>query len=99
MSAAGTTDPAFPIPALDDVQVLDIARQPDGKVIGVGRSVRDNLSKLTVFRLEPDGGLDPTFGDAGIVRYGWDEYPHAAASAVAVDPDGRIVVAADVLAR
>jgi hypothetical protein len=27
------------------------------------------------------------------VRYGWDEYPHAAASAVAVDPDGRIVVA------
>ena len=93
MSAAGTTDPAFPIPALDDVQVLDIARQPDNRVIGVGRSVRDNLSKLTVFRLESDGGLDLTFGDAGIVRYGWDEYPHAAASAVAVDPDGRIVVA------
>ena len=27
------------------------------------------------------------------MRYASDEYPHAAASAVAVDPDGRIVVA------
>ena len=92
MSAAGATDPAFSISGIDGVQVLDIARQPDGKVIGVGRSVQDNRSKLTVFRLESDGALDPTFGDAGIVRYAADESPHAA-SAVALDPDGRIVVA------
>ena len=67
-------------------------RQFDGRVVGVGRSVQDNRSKLTVFRLQPDGMLDPGFGDAGIVRYAPDERPYAA-SAVALDPDGRITVA------
>ena len=43
---------------LSDIQVLDFARQDDGKAIGVGRSLVGGLSKLAVFRLDEDGALD-----------------------------------------
>ena len=89
---AGTTDPVSLAHVLDGIQVLDFVRQVDGKVIGVGRSVQDNRSMLTVFRQQSDGELDPGFGDAGVMRYAPDERAHAA-SGVALDADGRIVVA------
>jgi uncharacterized delta-60 repeat protein len=76
--------------------VLDAVRQPDGKVVGVGRTrpdPRTTASTLTVFRVLPHGALDSTFGDDGVVQYTADQrVPHGATS-VALEPDGRIVVA------
>lgn len=61
--------------------------QPDGKVVGVGMSG----NRATVARLTGKGSLDPAFGIGGIaiVPLAGD----ADAAAVALQPDGRIVVA------
>jgi uncharacterized delta-60 repeat protein len=92
LSATGAIDPAFSAPALAGIQVRDLARQSDGRIVGVGSSVQDDHSTLTIFRLESDGALDRGFGDAGIVRYASAESSYGAL-AVTIDPDGRIVVA------
>ena len=81
-----------------NIEVLDIARQPDGKVVAAGRRLigfRGYSSHLVVFRLEADGSLDPGFGTDGIVELDVDATTAAnhAASALLVEPDGRIVVA------
>ena len=39
----------------------------DGKAVGVGSSSESGASRLTVFRLNPDGSLDVGFGGSGIV--------------------------------
>jgi uncharacterized delta-60 repeat protein len=54
-----------------NIEVVDIARQPDGKVVAAGRRLtgfRGYPSHLVVFRLESDGSLDPGFGTDGIVE-------------------------------
>ncbi|MGH9041842.1 MAG: calcium-binding protein, partial [Acidimicrobiia bacterium] len=67
----------------------DVAIQPDNKIVVVGDSDRDFL----VARYSPDGVLDDTFGGgdgivtAGVMVGGFDR-----AHAVALQPDGRIVV-------
>lgn len=94
LSGTGAVDPGFAAAQLQDVEAFNVAHQSDGKVIAVGRTVeRDGGSSLTIFRLEREGALDLTFGEGGIVRStstsGFDDV----ATAVAVQPDGRIVVA------
>lgn len=61
--------------------------QPDGKVVGAGTTG----NRATVARLTAKGSLDPAFGVGGIaiVPLAGD----ADAAAVALQPDGRIVVA------
>ena len=77
---------------LSDIQVLDFARQDDGKAIGVGRSLVGGLSKLAVFRLDEDGALDSSFGDEGVVRFRPQDAAYSGSS-VALDPDtGGVVV-------
>jgi uncharacterized delta-60 repeat protein len=93
LSADGSLDPSFAAPELAGIEVLDIALQPDGKVIGAGRSVHEAHTQLTVFRLERDGALDTSFGDGGIVNYSSIPDVNHKASAVVLDPDGDIVVA------
>lgn len=83
----GTPDASFSAAALEDTWILDTALQPDGKVIGVGYT----SAKLQVFRLRPDGSLDPDFGVGGLVQI--INGTSAAGDSVIVDPDGRIVVA------
>lgn len=80
---------------LEDIEVLDVALQPDGKAIAVGRTeVQDERTALTAFRLERDGSLDLTFGGAGIVQFPADNGgARHNGSSVALDPDGRIVIA------
>jgi uncharacterized delta-60 repeat protein len=71
-----------------------VAIQRDGKIVVVGGfAVRGAGTEPTfaVSRYSPDGHLDPSFSGDGKVRTdlpGWD-----AASAVAIQADGRIVVA------
>ncbi len=101
---AGDLDPTFGhkgivvTPGLGGI--FDIAIQPDGKIVAAGTSTRHPgfpVTNFTVVRYEADGTLDRSFGTGGIVvtrlgkRSSW-------ARAIALQPDGRIVVAGVYLA-
>jgi uncharacterized delta-60 repeat protein len=67
---------------------MDVAVQPDGKLVVVGAtSIGENV---IVYRLNPNGSLDTTFDGDGIrgIDSGGFEFGHA----VALQPDGKIVV-------
>lgn len=74
-----------------------LAVQADGKVILAGSTVRPTSgTDAALVRYRRDGGLDPTFGTRGrlvaaLATGGGSDR----ATAVAVQPDGRIVVAGD----
>ena len=70
-----------------------VALQPDGKIVVVGQTIGDLsvLHRIAMARYNADGSLDGSFGAGGkvvttLIR---DE----SASAVAVQPDGKLVVA------
>ena len=65
----------------------DLALQEDGKILMTGSG--DNL--FTTVRYMPDGTLDPSFGDSGIVKTSTGNL--SSASAIALQNDGKIVVA------
>jgi uncharacterized delta-60 repeat protein len=69
--------------------VTDIALQPDGKIVLVG-STSVNFDGA-VYRLTAQGELDKTFDQDGAV--GIDSGGQENLNAVAIQPDGRIVVA------
>ena len=72
----------------------DVAVQPDGRIVAVGELI-DGASSwyFGAFRYLANGELDPSFGEGGWVdtALGSFEFPHA----VAVQPDGGIVVAGE----
>ncbi|MBL0092610.1 MAG: hypothetical protein IPP50_09835 [Piscinibacter sp.] len=81
--------------ALDDA-AIDIALQADGKIVLLVASKGVNM-EIALVRLNPDGSLDAGFGSNGIARS--DPGPHDdVPRAVAVQADGRIVVAAQLSA-
>jgi uncharacterized delta-60 repeat protein len=69
-----------------------LAVQPDGRIVLTGRALLGDGTRYETLRLEPDGALDTTFGDAGSVRTDLRDGTEAALD-VAIDADGRIVVA------
>lgn len=78
--------------AAGDQGVWDLAVQDDGRIVVAGTELRADRAGVTVFRLETDGSLDESFGDAGTTFF------HAGtgdsgATSVAIREDGRIVVA------
>jgi uncharacterized delta-60 repeat protein/uncharacterized repeat protein (TIGR01451 family) len=81
---------SFPIPPDWPSYIRALALQPDGKVVAIGRY----LDVIKVTRLNSDGSLDESFGSGGITsikispRGGYD-----LPSAVAIQPDGKIIVA------
>jgi len=90
----GAPDASFAAAALTNTAVYDTTLQSDGKVIGVGTARQpDGRRKLVVFRLRPDGALDPDFGLGGLVVISDGSASREAGYSVVVDPDGRIVVA------
>src|SRR5436190_1243302 len=68
----------------------DVAIQPDGKIVAVGISLGGSEgTQIAVARYNIDGSTDTTFGGTGKVlidRYG-------VAMDVAIQPDGKVVVA------
>ncbi|MER7337416.1 calcium-binding protein [Streptomyces sp. NPDC000075] len=106
LGAPGDLDPAFDGDGRvatdfggggsDDSRGLVI--QPDGKIVTVGSTVpaAGGYSDITLARYNPDGSLDPTFNGDGDtdgritadLRGGDDS-----AAAVALQPDGKLVVA------
>jgi uncharacterized delta-60 repeat protein len=102
--ADGTPDPTFGADGQTAVQNAPIARafalalQPDGKIVVAGLVSSGTGSDLAVWRLVPDGGngtlnsaLDPTFDTDGMATF--DSSDADRATAVAVQPDGKIVAA------
>jgi len=106
-AAGGTLDPSFsgdgwvrtlevrsPSTNYLPAGAEDVALQPDGKIVAVGE-IQDGTSHwyFGVFRYLPDGSLDPSFAGRGWIALdlGSVEFAHA----VAVQPDGKIVVAGE----
>ena len=95
VSDAGELLESHEIPA-SDFHLLAITRQTDGKFLAVGRGLdeRTEDSEFAVYRLNQDGSLDSGFGDHGLVQLPAGERSDVdQATAVLVEPDGRIVVA------
>ena len=96
-NADGSLDPAFGTGGKvvtelgENSYAAALALQPDGKIVVAGSSFDSGGGHFTVARYNPDGGLDVTFGTGG--RLITDFGDNAAATAVGLQPDGRIVVA------
>jgi uncharacterized delta-60 repeat protein len=78
------------IGASDDY-AYGLAVQPDGKILVAGR-VSDGLGDFALVRLERDGTPDTTFGTGGKVTTSIGAGSETA-HAIAVQPDGKIVLA------
>lgn len=74
---------------LDDGSYLnDLAQQPDGKIVAVGRLFRaPEYTDAILLRFDMEGMLDPTFGNDGISVEIGRSY-----GAVYVLPDGKILI-------
>src|SRR5262249_21251021 len=75
-----------------------VAIQPDGKIVVAGSAERDSTpatADLALARYNPDGTLDQTFGTNGlrITNLQGNNDDNDLARAVAIQADGRIVVA------
>jgi len=70
-----------------------VALQADGKLVVAGWSSPYPSSTWALARYDSTGQLDPSFGDGGIVLAGFGGADYA--NDLAIQPDGRIVVAGD----
>ena len=74
----------------------DMLIQPDGKIVVVGGSLSYPIDHISLARYNTDGSLDTTFGSGGL---SWNDfrnhcgYKHSFGSAVALLPDGKLVIA------
>lgn len=98
-AAGGDLDPSFGDDGtvITDFGVNDVANgvasQPDGKTVAAGYTQDPaNGSDFAVARFNPDGSLDSGFGNGGKVRTDFGGSDDRG-SAVAVQADGKIVVA------
>jgi len=78
--------------------VSDLALQPDGDIIAVGECPSSGLegSEIALLRFRPSGRLDPSFGRGGSTLTPVRGWTYAHAGAVALGPDGKIVLAGGV---
>ena len=72
-------------------QAYAVALQPDGKIIAVGTGSTGNIDDFALARYNSDGTLDTSFDTDGKVTT--DSGGQDLAYGVAVQPDGKIVVA------
>src|SRR5262249_9328805 len=70
-------------------EVGGLALQPDGKILAAGRSARG----FALARYLDDGSLDLAFGEGGTVTTSFGPNRGSDASALALQDDGKIVVA------
>jgi uncharacterized delta-60 repeat protein len=99
----GSLDPTFgsggkvntDFGSLSDV-ILAVVIQPDGKILAAGTAVTGNISNsdFAIARYNNNGSLDLTFGSGG--RVTTDFFVRDVANGIAIQPDGKIVVAGEV---
>lgn len=93
-STDGTATAHFAPIGID--HAMGVAIQPNGRIVVVGSTQQDLVTSIALARFMPDGTLDPDFGNGGQVITGIGVDPVMildAAMAVALQPDGKIVVA------
>jgi uncharacterized delta-60 repeat protein len=80
-----------------ETHLTDVAVQEDGKIAiaGIVGLIDNDVLDLLVVRLGSNGSPDPTFGGDGIVSTPITE--DSQASAIAIQPDGRVVLAGSVV--
>lgn len=90
----GTGGRAIADVALSQDGLLALTLQKDGKILGAGYGFANGFYHVAVARFEASGVLDTTFGNGGstIIVNG---VSHSGAHAIAVQSDGRIVIAGD----
>jgi uncharacterized delta-60 repeat protein len=104
----GSLDPTFGQGGLvttnvgpDDDQVYRIALQSDGKIVAAGRRgiqfypTEQRKGNVALARYYPDGTLDTTFGNAGIVISDFGQGLESYAIALMIQPDGKIAIAGE----
>lgn len=79
----------FPVGAVKSF-VMDMAKQPDGKILLGGRTWDNVTGDFAVVRLNEDGSFDDTFGANGIFRLATAEIE--ASEAIALLEDGTILM-------
>lgn len=73
-----------------------VALQPDGKIVIAGTCQQNNIAVIYVARYHANGILDSTFDGDGIAITPFSIYANVA-SAIAIQPDGKIVVAGSII--
>jgi uncharacterized delta-60 repeat protein len=86
-----------PVRPLTTDIIHGLAIQPDGKIVAAGVTYADTVSlrphgNFMLARYTPDGSLDLGFGVGGIVTTGFDRESYDEPYAVALQPDGCIVL-------
>ncbi|MEA2160076.1 MAG: hypothetical protein QOD66_2456 [Solirubrobacteraceae bacterium] len=76
------------VPIGDTAVGFSVAVQPDGKILLGGNAWTPTLVAATV-RLQPNGALDPSFGQGGIAKLAVPQ----AINAMALQPDGKVLLA------
>lgn len=71
-----------------------VVLQHDGKIVVAGSSSTDNQGDIALARYKPDGSLDASFGQGGEVTTNFP-LAYSEAVAVALQGDGKLVVAGD----
>jgi uncharacterized delta-60 repeat protein len=66
--------------------------QPDGKIVAAGNTSVDGNPDFGLARYKSNGSLDPSFGTGGKVRTDFASSSDDRAFALALQPDGKIVV-------
>jgi uncharacterized delta-60 repeat protein len=72
-----------------------IAVQADGKIVAAGASYTGVVGDFAVARYNADGSFDTTFGTGGQVTLDLDGNSNDVGRAIAIQADGKIVVAGD----
>ena len=96
---AGTPDPGFGVSGrlTTDIQDLDAGEQvttlPGGQILVAGGASTGGATDTAMVRYASDGSLDSTFGAAGIVIRDFGVVSDGS-SAMALQPDGKILVQA-----
>ena len=70
-----------------------IALQSDGAIVVAGYTLKNSGSDFAIARYNSDGSLDTSFNDDGKLTTGFRETGDDQANAIAIQTDGRIVVA------
>ncbi len=98
-NSGGAIDATFGVDGIVTTQIANappdtacdaVALQPDGKIVAAAAATVD-FGKLGVIRFNADGTRDPSFGTGGEAVVS-TKYAAAYASAIVVQPDGKIIV-------
>src|SRR5256886_2972621 len=85
----------------DNDRAYALARQSDGKIVAAGKRgiqfypTEQRKGNVALARYNPDGSLDATFGNGGIVVNDFGQGLESYALEVIIQPDGKIIIAGE----